>query len=651
MNNLPEELLDLIGNASDEMLSYFTADDIPYYFVACDIHDKKFDKSYRALGERFKNLPNRNQISDEENTKNDKARVELIIDMLQYLDIYQKVIKVMIKTESNHSIRKFLDCLSVRLKRNCLAAVCQSIYSLSGDFRGAYKGYLTLAPFTWETFEHLGAFVATEHRKNLRFFYHPDNHEVVNQILLERCNRELVVEAGVEVIIDEDLVKMIDFFKQLHAHRFQGHHSLVITPAQFFSIKAITKRTMDIDTLGKLINLTTNEKLNKTEIESMPKTKEKKKSFSPTLVFYRQSVTERYTAVDSKFKQHAALRRLEMIGELLTGKYFSVEWKSLDDTIDWEAFNVLRDGIAHQDEGQNYIKTQKLLDDKSLMSELLKVDLPEFHLRLEGLCEKYLNTKIRYKAGTEAQMCQGLLEHEQELYGIALSLQLPRQAPKSKDEQPKVKLTKEQRAQRREDEQKAAAARHQAIESSYVGLTSIRKAKQLYSDQGSSSNPVLNPRKRVEIALEALKNIREFLSNEAKLNIRSHTQMERILEAFDENEFLFDAINYNLEQFLQFLDKIKVYEPIKDSPLIAEYYDQFRYLRNHLAHGAMLLDLDYFDHKKLPEKYTNQQKKVAKVIGVLMLHFIPLLEQAIIKIDAEEAKKNAASGSSSRPKI
>lgn len=75
---------------------------------------------------------------------------------------------------------------------------------------------------------------------------------------------------------------------------------------------------------------------------------------------------------------HAALRRLQILGELITGKNFSKFIIDLDPSTDWRAFIVIRDAITHQDERDLKYRMGQFLSDRVWLQQVFAKDLFEF---------------------------------------------------------------------------------------------------------------------------------------------------------------------------------------------------------------------------------------------------------------------------------
>ena len=84
---------------------------------------------------------------------------------------------------------------------------------------------------------------------------------------------------------------------------------------------------------------------------------------------------------------HAALRRLQVVGELFTGKNFSSELFDLDESIDWRALITIRDGITHQDERDNKEKIDTLLADPASLEKIVGEEISDLWFRLHHILE------------------------------------------------------------------------------------------------------------------------------------------------------------------------------------------------------------------------------------------------------------------------
>lgn len=588
-----------------------------------DEHNARFGHHFKSFQQEYAKLPKRTASSDENNSLFDSDRVKLIIKCLFYIRVYTIENKKTLSTCQDPEQKGHLEALMLTYQRQLFITVSQLIFNTSGKFRGTYKHLLSPAPFSWETFEHFGAAMMDHSHIPERHFIETDNLFKTITVRDESFHKESIIEAAVQMIINVDLDDLIDFFKMIQADLDKTTPAVELKQYQFLAIKAITKRVMDVATLMKLFNQTTNNRLTPDEVKSLNLKSKTKGQYNTSLIMYGHTSQRPYAQLNSKMMIHAALRRLEMIGELLSGKYFSSEWKNLDETIDWNAFATLRDGIAHQDVGDNHVKVQNLIQDKTLLTKIIQEDLPSFHERLQKLCYEKSLTEPAFKINEAAQFCGDLFTKEIHLLQEAMAQNNTPTPPDTK-----VKLSKEERLKARQERENAAEARKRAITDKFVGLDSIRAVAASFSFPKKEEDTLSNQKRR-EIALQHLKDIEEFFKSTSGLTIKKLTDHALIYKALENDTFLNDAVNYNVEQFLQHLESIKTDPVLQENELIKNGFDALRYLRNHVAHGALLLDTEQFTPGAEKVVKSTQQHHVAIGLKTLLVEFIPLLEKSI----------------------
>lgn len=602
-----------------------------------DEHAARFDKNLKIIYGNAHNphrLPSRALHNDINNAQFDKNRIRANFEIIKFLKAYKKINEGYMNQYSTEFEKERYEGITLLTKRNLLVLFCHNLFNASGAFKGKYKNILGPTPFTWETFEHFGSVMIDSSHTRVLVFQNSNNQSKTRNIMLEHHDKENIVEAAIDMIIENDADALMSFFEMLQKHHIDKDSSTVLKPHQFFGIRAITKRLLDTKTLVKLMSLTNNYRLSRAEVNEFANNNSNGGTYGSCLIRYNHDFSDRYLKLDTKMAVHAALRRIEMIGELLTGKYFSSAWKKHDESVDWDAFDTLRVTIAHQDEGDNRAKINTLISDKVQLISILNTDIPYLHDRLQLLCEERAKHEPVYQQNQAKQFCKELIDREQ------MRCQTVSQAPSAPDVKPaaKKKLTKAERVLEREKVAIEVAAKNAAREKAFKGLDAARKVAATFKT-ASVSNALLNPKLRIELALEALTNIAEFMKDTAGVVLDASVETDVILDALGKNEMLNDAINYNIEQFLQHLERIKEYDFIKAHPLIAKGYDQMRHLRNHVAHGALLLDTEDFNPQKEEAKYPAQQCHVAGALKALSSVFIPVFTNELHKMNSKSQVK------------
>lgn len=592
-----------------------------------DEHQKKF-KSFEDLKKRFAKLPHRHQHSDTQNATYDQARLNLVVDVLKYIKTYTHIISL-IQSQETHPLRKeWIERLSLGTKRELFVIFAYTLFNTSGGFRGQFKPYLGPSPFTWETFEHFGSLMLVESQKPYNILQRANSVTASAKTFQEYHDKEHIIESMIDKVINKDIDALIDFFSKIK-DLTQG--IALTTPLQnqtFIGIKALTRRLIDTQTFSQLLVLTNNYSLSKKNAKKVNKITDRSTSIKQFTLTLDGTYAGRIRQESSLLYTHAALRRLEKIGELTTGKYFSNAWKHHDRTIDWDAILTVRNTIAHQDESDNHTKAKELISKKQDLVKMLSVDIPQLHKALQKLCEVRNNHAAQYERATIENFGDTLINNEE----AAVQAQITHNQNQGNAAPPtqSVKLSKAQRIAQRQAQEQARAAAKAAVQNSYVGLETIRAYAQKFNAPHHIAN-CLTPIKRVELALEALKNIKFFFKNEEQTPIHEKNK-KRILEILQTHEFLNDAVEYNFLQFLQHLETIREYHEIKNHQTLINHYDSLRYLRNHIAHGALLLDTESY---KPEQAYGRPAPHKLKMTNAVIEHthdFINLLESALVKM-------------------
>lgn len=590
---------------------------------------ERFARSIEAIRARYNVLPHRHQFSDTENSQFDKDRLALVVDILTYLKIYTASIKAYDSQTTEPLEKKWLESFSLGVKRELFIIFSFVLFNTSGEFRGKYKPYLGPSPFTWETFEHFGSIMFIEAGKPYNILQNSNQEHAEADLFLEISDKEHITEAMLDKIIDKDLDALIDFFKKVKAVHAGEASPSTLQNQNFLGIKALTRRVMDTKTFAQLLHLTSDYSPSKAENRKLTKKNNPSRLLNQYQITIRENYSERVQKESSVMYTHAALRRIEKIAELTTGKYFSNAWKNLDRKIDWNAITTLRDTIAHQDEGDNHVKVSALIQNKNDLVKILNLDLKELHQHLQKLYGIRKASEVIYQRADLEPFAQALLDKEvAAVEGQRLHNQNQGAQPVA---QPRVRLTKEERIARRLAAEQAAAAARAAVQNQFEGLETIRNYAGKFQVRAILAD-CLTPVKRVKLALESLKNIVVFLRDEYGILINENSRAN-ILGALQKDEYLSDAIQYNVLQFLQHLETIRNYDELKDHPSLANHYDSLRYFRNHIAHGALLIDNESY---RVDQNYGQIPPSKREVADVIIKHtedFIALFESAIEKME------------------
>ncbi|WED44176.1 hypothetical protein [Legionella cardiaca] len=363
------------------------------------IYKKECVRDYEELNRLFSDknkLPKRKEVATETlNTNYDLDRVNFIIKALNFLKTYQRA-ENRVKALPSNSKPSELAMIHIDQMEECrllFEKICITIQNLSYELRGKYSLNFGPAPFTWMTFDQLGGLVIepplNEEPKiiplgdiSVSTIHSPHYFPAIKSIrfiMRELADRQDIIEEALKDFLNRDLDTLANFFQSV-ANEIQHPTTNAIKPISLLSIKAITSYITDLDNLIKLLNL-----VNYTgKFEPIKDRPHGDIIINPLYTSRAEQYKLRFN-LSTKRGQHAALHYLEMIGELITGKNFSQFLCKLDNSIDWRAFIAIRDGIVHQDAGNNMHQIKQLMANLPLFEKIVGEDLEEFCARLINL--------------------------------------------------------------------------------------------------------------------------------------------------------------------------------------------------------------------------------------------------------------------------
>lgn len=553
---------------------------------------KEFQAEKQQL-EQFYNdttrLPDRNALSsDVENAHFDKNRIEYIIANLTHLIKYYSNLdkggQLPVTIKLGTVLKRGLYNLGIQFSRKLLAEMCMTIRNLSGETRGQYNKLFELSPFTWITMEQLGGMIGVKPLG--RGFSIPvrdipsrdDDEERIlsyqdfsERFFLEYSELEEIIEDAVPDIINIDLPHLKRFFEQIYQQMLDSNNPPV-TPVCLVATKALTARIVDNHTLINLLNL-----LNYSDKEPNPLelggSRDRAVVVRDNSIPHGKEYTQRFD-LSRKSGLHAALRRLQLIGELITGKNFSSELLALDDSIDWRAIITVRDGLVHGDERNNKYIVDRLLADPMRLEQMVGIELSDLWIKLHHLLALREKTTGCYDQDSKAHWQRILkaqqsslikinvdslpiverrasVENEMVLIAALESTNTPLEVlnqfrgildgtgpipdkktlgqlqgahfpsrkanPKVYKELAKIltnaispRTSEKERAEKRLQLEEAARQREIARESKFQGLECLRALAKEFTDAPVREH-LLSPLKRIEAAIEALVNMEEFL--------------------------------------------------------------------------------------------------------------------------------------------
>ncbi|CEK09927.1 hypothetical protein [Legionella hackeliae] len=680
-------------------------------------YKKQFQEEYQQLNACFNDsnlLPKRKEVvSETENATFDLNRIQFIIQALDFIKKYQDL-----TARFNPLPRGLkssdLSMAEIELVEKCrilIEQICVCIQNLSYELRSELSSSFAPTPFTWITFDQFGGLAKEPPLNQIRVIpivdiQVKDAHDLTPNIspmtsavnmLNELADHQEIVEAALKDFINKDSDSLKAFFQEV-AVRITHPAENPIKPVTLPCVKAITTYVSDLENLIKLLNL----------VNFTGKLEPKRPvfSFGNVLMTAVRDRTEQYKTrfnLTTKRGQHAALRLLEMIGELITGKNFSQFLCRLDNSIDWRAFILVRDGIVHQDEGDNKYQIDQLLENIPLLEKIFGEDLSEFWSRLVNLLvlreqklgvyrneptlywSRILKLDAENKSAEEEQIPvpvvqierRATLEDEQTFIealrekNAAASVidtckaifdgtgkippkmqigEIIRCLPtRAEDKERNKKLvaimtkatskpstTESARNEKRAQDQAARERRELEKRQRLKGLEHIRGlAEKLHQ---ADPTHLLNRKKRVMAAFEALLNVKTFLMEEHYLfddlpyttlsewdahhEKDSGLTLAKLLEA---NYELNDAIEYNAAQFLQHLNTIKEYPEAAICNQIIDNYEDLRAFRNYLEHGDPLYDNERYNSTQVIPTPDLRQRLTAPMFIKLVYEILPEL--------------------------
>lgn len=688
-------------------------------------------KEIRDLSSDQTKLPYKKEYKEEENKRFDIERLLFIKKCLSFITTYlSSPIPAFIQpSKLNKTELDFIERTVLFNVMELLKFVAATILNFSGEIRGKYKELLSPHPFRWETIEQLAGLMVRQ-GSGYEFFSLPKSSLEKPPILFfmeEARNIEPIAEAAIPDIIKDDLPELHKLIDYMLAKE-QNQPVAELTSVKLEAIKAITRRLYDTTHLQALLTLTNNEtaNLNKEKFNSkVSKTTQNNEELLEYSINKEKYAVQ--TNLSSKLLRHAVLRRLQKIGELLTGKNFSSALTKLDDTTDWQALITIRDCISHQDENDNKKKVDELLQNKNLLEQIVTVDMPELYKKILRIIvvrhskppfyledpnkfwlEIYNEVKKEKLSQTQnaapvfnwrVSMAEAALflnavktnvtniiinetrDHPKwrklfedsltllqlkwlaifngrgdipgarelgELFSFVPSRQVNKELNKKcaeiRDKAINAdKLDDQARNAARNQRELASKQREQAREARFTGLINLRKLAKSFLQK---PNTYMSKVQRVNAAIEALENIKEFMEqdifiqgnfNYSNIDEWIKAQPKYAAENFyarllSSPEFS-DAIEYNAGQLLQHLDKLKEYPEAGCCPLLNNRYHLLRMLRNYIEHGNYLYDKREYDpENKEPQLLTRRNTTIGPWMIQLIFELLPDLKQMRIAI-------------------
>ncbi|WP_131783556.1 hypothetical protein [Legionella gresilensis] len=388
-----------------------------------------FEQQRAKIENLFSKLPSKDSFQrDNDNAQYDLQRLEFILETINHILSYHDIAaghRIPVTFIGNELEERVIFDLTLQQARTHLESICITIRNLSGSFREQYKKLFGPAPFTWHTFELLGGLIRIKNDNcyillPMQLPLDDPNKAYPDTFLrlYDECrDLEEIVEDAVPSIISADLPVLRNFFENILTNQSQLQN-IPITPISLVATKAFTSHIGDTLTLLNLLNL-----FNYSEHEESKLYENKQLSNNNALIidtgFTHDKQYQQRFDLTKKSGQHAALRRLQAIGELCTGKKLSREVTDLDETIDWGAFVTVRDGLCHPDERDNKHKIDLLLSDISRLEKIVGSEVSKFWLTIPKLLKTREMEIGKYEYDSQKRWLQILQRYTTKINSLA----------------------------------------------------------------------------------------------------------------------------------------------------------------------------------------------------------------------------------------
>ena len=372
---------------------------IPEQFAPIDSLFDKYSPAYKceqpeldAMLDR-EHFLHKSSMPEAENSQYDLPRliyIDKIIDFI--LKYYITKRETLLESLSMAELVKY-ELFVLYNARELLCRIGYLVANLSNKVRSDYQTLLGPAPFTWKTFEYFAALMKLRQVDQVLFFFKASDREIIGDFIDEVLSEELVIEAAINDIMRDDLPQLKNLIQQIIA-KLKLEKKDPITSAKLIAIKVLTTRIMDGRHLTELLSLT-NDSYSESDIQALlNETNEAVNNGA-----YQTAVVagmQRQFDVTTKIGKHAALRRLQKIGELVTGKNLSARVLKLDPSVDWQALITIRDNICHQDTAKNKSVIDALLQNEQFMLQLQREIIGELYPNLNNLINRRTAQPLRF---------------------------------------------------------------------------------------------------------------------------------------------------------------------------------------------------------------------------------------------------------------
>lgn len=301
--------------------------------------------------------------------------------------------------------------------RQIFRFTCEVFLTLPENFIRNYEALLLpQKKFTRKTFEYFGALMKFRPitRNHFVFFeYQTYTEETHGYFKNEFNEQEKILEAALEsTIIKNEVIQFIQFFKFLLKNQnelLKEHTEAEVrkkfqTTFEFPGIYAVTKRIIDTYCLRELSLLTLPQNSPFTSNSYIPDALNRSYKSKDTRAFFQR---EHNKKILTQIEKYSLLRKLQRIGELVTGKHLQSRITCLEETVDWNLFITIRDTISHQNQwgSDNYHKINEFLKNDELIARVTSeiIVMNAYILNLIGLRYKISNAHISDRNQSESE--------------------------------------------------------------------------------------------------------------------------------------------------------------------------------------------------------------------------------------------------------
>ncbi|MCW8400814.1 hypothetical protein OQJ26_18690 [Legionella sp. PATHC038] len=580
--------------------------------------------------------------------------VLLIINfLLKYRGNRGIAVPVDIELDDFHA--EVLENWGVSSARELLLQMCQTLYHVSDDTLNKYSKLFIPAPFTWITFEQFGGLMGEDITENsllldTEYLSSIGSSEVekkkcyfsaLNRLVNELAHTGDILIHALPDIIEKDLPILKECVEKMRAELDAKRPDSLIQPVSLLNIQALTQRLIDTNTYKNVLSLLS---FVHQSIDKARNSKPKKDEYKDTFLYF-----------SSKVGRHAALRYLQKLGEYLTGKNFysayneSVSWEDLvslrniivhqdQDNNKYVVDLLLKD--PHQLKQIVQVELKELiifLLDNLLLREqktsVLEGNFQEHWLNIYKAQEKKAVDQFASSPKRNAKSLLTSKEDEEFFIGFLIRKNAPqevedlwrkilrgeeksplttkeegqfRQAyfPTKKDDFQSFtrlsqimrnalsppKLKKSQREEMLRKIQEEAKQREMEKKNKMKGLDTIRSIVEI-SKKHQDEGHTLSPLDRINAAIEALDNMREFLTEE--LSILQYYPLQKQGEILAvrllAKPILRAALEYNFGQLVQHLQIIRQLHAYQKTSFLEENYSNLKRLRNYVEHDNAIM--------------------------------------------------------------